>query len=61
VWLFLKEEGKDRKPFSMRSIKTWFTNKYLTGTFFSKLGPELSCNKIKKVCEECLNIGAMPA
>jgi hypothetical protein len=61
VWPFLKEEGKSRKPFSMRSIKTWFTNKYLTETIFSKLGLELSSNKLKEVYEQCLNIGAMAA
>lgn len=49
VWPLLKEEGKERQPFSMRSVKTWFTNKYLTDTIFSKLGLELSCEKMKLV------------
>lgn len=61
VWPLLKEEGKERKPFSMRSLKTWFTNKYLTETIFSKLGLELSCDKIKAVYDQCLDIGAMAA
>jgi hypothetical protein len=52
---------KSETPFSMRSIKTWFYNKFLTETIFSNLGLELNCNKIKKLYGRCLNIGAMAA
>lgn len=53
--------NKDQVPFSMRSIRTWFYNKYLTETIFSNLGIELSCNKIRKLYTKCLNIGSMAA
>ncbi|WP_091393687.1 transposase [Arachidicoccus rhizosphaerae] len=58
-WASLKD--KSDIPFSMRSIKTWYYNKYLTETIFSNLGLELNCNKIKKLYSKCLNIGAMAA
>lgn len=48
-------------PFSMRSIKTWFYNKYLTETIFFNLGIELNTTKIKRLYANCLNIGAMAA
>ena len=50
---------KENIPFSMRSIKTWFYNKYLTETIFSNLGLDLNCNKIKQLYARCLNIGSM--
>lgn len=53
--------NKEEVPFSMRSVKTYFINKYLTETIFSKLGLELSCKKIKQAYNECLNIGSMAA
>ena len=58
-WATLPE--KENIPFSMRSIKTWFYNKFLTETIFSNLGLELNCNKIKQLYSQCLNIGAMAA
>ena len=45
----------------MRSIKTYFYNKFLTKTIFSNLGLDMSCNKIKTLYSQCLNIGAMAA
>ena len=54
-------ENKEQIPFSMRSIKTYFYNKFLTETIFSNLGLELNCNKIKKLYSQCLNIGSMAA
>src|SRR5215210_1247822 len=53
--------NKEDIPFSMRSIKTYFYNKFLTETIFSNLGLELNCNKIKKLYSQCLNIGSMAA
>jgi hypothetical protein len=52
---------KQAVPFSMRSIKTYFYNKFLTETIFSNLGMKLNCNKIKKLYSQCLNIGSMAA
>lgn len=53
--------NKEQVPFSMRRIKTYFYNKFLTETIFSNLGLELNCNKIKKLYSQCLNIGSMDA
>ncbi|MEJ7677228.1 MAG: transposase [Segetibacter sp.] len=53
--------NKEEVPFSMRSIKTYFYNKFLTETIFSNLGLDLNCNKIKKLYSQCLNIGSMAA
>ena len=58
-WSTLK--NKQQIPFSMRSIKTYFYNKFLTETIFSNLGLDMSCNKIKTLYNQCLNIGAMDA
>lgn len=58
-WASLKDKADT--AFSMRSIKTWYYNKYLTETIFSNLGLELNCNKIKRLYSKCLNIGAMAA
>jgi hypothetical protein len=52
---------KEQVPFSMRSIRTWFYNKYLTETIFSNLGIELNCKKIKRLYARCLDIGSMAA
>ena len=61
-WLmWAKLPNKEEVSFSMRSVKTYFMNKFLTQTIFSKLGLELSCKKIKKLFNECLNIGSMAA
>jgi hypothetical protein len=53
--------NKAEVPFSMRSIKTWFYNKFLTETIFSNLGLDLNCNKIKALYNQCLTIGSMAA
>jgi hypothetical protein len=45
----------------MRSIKTWFYNKFLTETIFSNLGIELNCQKTKKLYLKCLEIGQRAA
>ena len=52
---------KSELPFSMRSIKTWFYNKYLTETIFSNLGLELNNNKLKRLYNQYFNISAMAA
>ena len=59
VWARLPD--KENVPFSMRSVKTYFMNKYLIETIFSKLGLEMSCKKIKQAYYQCLNIGSMAA
>jgi hypothetical protein len=52
---------KEQKAFSMRSIKTYCMNKYMTETIFSNLALDLSCKKIKRLYYQCLNIGNMAA
>jgi hypothetical protein len=59
VWARLPDHKQI--PFSMRSIKTCFTGKFLTETIFFKLGLELKTQKIKQTYWECLKIGAMAA
>lgn len=54
-------EGKENIAFSMRSIKTWFYNKFLTETIFSNLGIQLNCQKTKRLYRKCLEIGQMAA
>lgn len=60
--LWAKQQTKEENnPFSIRSIKTWCMNKYMTETIFSNLGLDLTCNKIKELYYKCLNIGSMAA
>jgi len=53
--------NKKQVPFSMRSIRTCFYNKYLTEFIFSNLGLELKSNKIRRLYSKCLNIGSIAA
>lgn len=59
VWLKLPKEK--RGAFSMRNIKLMYYNKLMTETIFSNLALDLSCNKIKQLYNQCLNIGALAA
>lgn len=59
VWA--KEAEKQKRPFSMRSLKTYFTNKFLTLIIFAKLDLDPKNPKIRRLFEDCLNIGAMAA
>lgn len=52
-------EAKQELAFSMRSIKTWFYNKFLTETIFTNLALDLNCQKNKRIYLNCLNIGQM--
>lgn len=56
-----KRPDKEQAAFSMRSIKTYCMNKYMTETIFSNLALDLSCKKIKQLYNQCLNIGSMAA
>jgi len=56
-----KLPDKEQVPFSMRSIKTYCMTKYMTETIFSNLALDLSFNKIKRLYNQCLNIGSMAA
>ena len=56
-----KLPNKEEVPFSMRSIKTYCMNQYMTLTIFSNLALDMSCKKIKKLYNQCLLIGNMAA
>jgi hypothetical protein len=60
-FLMWAQQAGEKPPFSMRSLKTYFTNKFLTQTIFDKLALDLKNPKMKNLFEECLNIGVMAA
>lgn len=60
-WAKLTEEEKKETSFSMRSIKTWCLNKYMAETIFANLGLDMTSIKIKRLFNQCLNIGNMAA
>ena len=59
VWLSLPKEN--REPFSMRNIKLMYYNKIITERIFSNLALDLNCKKIKRLYNQCLDIGALAA
>lgn len=59
IWAKLSD--KEEVAFSMRSIKTYCWNQYMTLTIFTNLALDMSCNKIKKLYNQCLNIGSLAA
>src|SRR3954447_13584021 len=60
-WAKLPEDQKQETPFSMRSVKTSCLNQYMAETIFSMLGLNMSSKKVKKLFNQCLNIGSMAA
>jgi len=59
VWLSLPKEK--REAFSMRNIKLMYYNKMITERIFSNLALDLNCKKIKRLYDQCLDIGALAA
>ena len=59
LWATL--DNKKEVPFSMHNIKLYFYNKYLTETIFTNLGLDLSCRKITRLYNQCLDIGRIAA
>lgn len=59
LWLSLPKEK--REAFSMRNIKLMYYNKMMTDRIFSNLALELNCKKIKRLYNQCLNIGRLAA
>jgi Transposase DDE domain len=53
--LSLPEE--ERGSFSMADVKMLYMNQLLTTRIFSNLGLDLSCRKIKRLFNQCLNFG----
>lgn len=50
-----------RKSFSLENIKRLHHNKLIADLIFSNLGLDLSCKKIKRLYENCIEIGKMAA
>jgi hypothetical protein len=59
VWLSLPK--KKREAFSMRNIKLMYYNKMMTERIFSNLALDLNCKKIKRLYQQCLEIGRLAA
>jgi len=59
VWLSLPK--KKREAFSMRNIKLMYYNKIITERIFSNLALDLNCKKIKRLYDQCLDIGRLAA
>ena len=60
-WAKLPENQKQDTPFSMRNVKTSCLNQYMAETIFSILGLDMSSTKVKKLFNQCLNIGNIAA
>jgi len=60
-WAQLPKDQKQDTPFSMRSVKTAGLNQYMAETIFSILGLDMSSKKVKKLFNQCLNIGNIAA
>jgi hypothetical protein len=58
---YLPIPKEERESFSMLDIKTLYFNQYITDLIFSKLALDLSCEKIRKLYDECLSIGRLAA
>lgn len=56
-----KLPNKKQIAFFMRSIKTYCMNQYMTLKIFTNLALDMSCSKIKRLYNQCLNIGSMAA
>lgn len=52
---------EQRGSFSLQDIKRLHHNKLIADLIFSNLGVDLSCKKIKRLYEDCLDIGRMAA
>ena len=59
VWLSLPK--KKREAFSMRNIKLMYYNKIMTERIFSNLALDLNCKKIKRLYDQCLDVGRLAA
>jgi len=60
-WAQLPKDQKQTTPFSMRAVKTCCLNQYMAETIFSILGLDMSSKKVKRLFNQCLNIGNIAA
>lgn len=58
---YLSIPKEQRESFSMLDIKTLYFNQYITDFIFSKLALDLSCEKYRRLYDECLSIGRLAA
>ncbi len=58
---YLSVPVEQRESFSMADIKMLHMNQLITKRIFSNLGVELSCRKIKRIYNQCLNFGRLRA
>ena len=58
---YLSVPLEQRTSFSMADIKMWHMNQLITKRIFSNLALDLSCKKIKRIYNECLNFGRLRA
>jgi len=45
----------------MNDIKMYYMNRLISNRFFSNLEIDLSCRKIKRIYDQCLNFGRLRA
>ena len=57
----LHEKNPAESVFSMANVKTWFSNRIITDFIFSNLEIDLSCKKIKRLFQKCLDFGRIAA
>ncbi|HLL44053.1 MAG TPA: hypothetical protein VK369_12985, partial [Segetibacter sp.] len=58
---YLSEPKQQRASFSMADIKMLHMNELITERIFSNLGLDLSCRKITRIYNQCLNFGRIRA
>jgi hypothetical protein len=58
---YLPISKDQREGFSMLDVKTMYFNQYITDLIFSKLALDLSCEKIRRLYDDCLSIGRSAA
>lgn len=58
---YLTIPKQERTSFSLQNIKRMSHNKLITDLIFSNLGLDLSCKKIKRLYDDCIEIGKMAA
>jgi hypothetical protein len=58
---YLSLPKQQRESFSMADIKMLHMNQLMTERIFSNLGLDLSCRKIKRIYNQCLNFGRIRA
>jgi hypothetical protein len=58
---YLSVPAEQRESFSMADIKMLHMNQLITKRIFSNLALDLSCRKIKRIYNQCLNFGRLQA